>query len=705
MSISLPFKDPVLIFSLVLFIILLTPIILKKLRIPGIVGLIIAGVMIGPYGFNLLLRDDSFRLFGNVGLLYIMFLAGLDLDPGEFSKKRNRSIVFGLLTFIIPFSFGYLASFYLLGFGTNSSVLLAIMFSTQTLVAYPIASRLGIIKNEAVAITVGGTIITDTIVLIILATISASANGSLDSNFWIKILVSFALLLFLVLWGFPRIAKWFFKNIEGEKGSQFIFVLALVFLAAFCSQFAGIEPIIGAFLAGLALNRLIPSSSALMNRIEFVGNSIFIPFFLISVGMRVNVFTLFNGPEALRVAGILLAVAVTTKWLAAYLTQKIFRYTIFQRNVIFGLSSSHAAAALAVVLIGYNLHLVDENILNGTILLILISCLIASFVTDNAGRKLAIFESEEIPSVTDNPERILIPVANPESIERLMDFAILIKDKKSSDPIYTLAVVDDDKDAKEKLLISKKMLEKTVIQASATETFAEVLTRIDINVSSGIIRTIKEKTITDVLIGWTEKVTTMGFLFGSILENLLENYERNIIVAKILQPINTTSKIIVLVAPNAEFEIGFKHWVEKINLLSKQIGARINFYANNETIKSIRNLSPELINNYNSKFNFYEQWDDIEELSKAITIDDLFIAISARKGTISYNSYLDNLPKLLNKHFQYVNSIIIYPEQSIQTTSEINLVTEGINSAPLSENIERLSKLGKAVRKVIKKNN
>ena len=707
MNLSLPFTDPVLIFSLVLFIILLTPIILKKFKIPGIVGLIIAGVLIGPNGFNLLLKDDSFRLFGNVGLLYIMFLAGLELDPGEFKKKRNHSLIFGLLTFIIPFTFGYLASFYVLHFSTSSSILLAIMFSTQTLVAYPIASRLGIIKNEAVAITVGGTIITDTLVLLVLSTVSASTNGVLNLDFWIKISVSFMLLIFVVIWGFPIIAKWFFKTIEGEKSSQFIFVLALVFLAAFFSQMAGIEPIIGAFLAGLALNRLVPSSSALMNRLEFVGNSLFIPFFLISIGMTVNVRTLINGPQALEVTGLLLAVAISTKWLAAFLTQKILKYNVIQRNVIFGLSSSHAAAALAVVLIGFNLKLLNENILNGTILLILISCLIASFITDNAGRKLAIFESEEIPLVPEQPERILVPISNPESIERLMDFAILLKDKKYKEPIYSLAVVDDDEDAREKLLISKKMLEKTVIQASAAENIAEVITRIDINVSSGIIRTIKEKAITDVVIGWSEKITTKDFIFGSILENILDNCEKTLWATRIIQPINTSDKIIVIVPPNAELEIGFKHWFDKIIILSKQIGAKIIFYAGESTISSLRASNNDPKNNFlNSQFSILDSgfdWDEMQSITKHVTLDDLFIAVSARKGTISYNNYLENIGKILTKNLPYLNSIIIYPEQSVQSNPDVSISSAGITTAPLHENIGRISKLGKAMKKVIKK--
>ena len=702
MSISLPFKDPVLIFALVLFIILLTPIALKKIKIPGIVGLILAGVFIGPNGFNLLSRDASFELFGNVGLLYIMFLAGLELDISEFNKKRNRSIIFGILTFIIPFSLGLPVSFYILHFSLTSAVLLSIMFSTQTLVAYPIASRLGITKNEAVAIAVGGTIITDTIVLLVLSAVSASTKGQLNADFWVRMIISFSLLLTFILWGFPKIARWFFKKIEGEKVSQFLFVLALVFLAAFASQLAGLEAIIGAFLAGLALNRLIPSSSALMNRLEFVGNSIFIPFFLLNVGMIVNLKILFVESQGLEVAGILLVVAFFSKWLAAYISQKLFKYTAIQRNVIFGLSSSHAAAALAVILIGFKLGLLNANILNGTILLILVSCLVASFITENAGRKLAIFESEEIPVISEQPERILVPVSNPEYIERLMDLAILLKEHNSSEPVYTLAVVDDDKDARDKLLISKKMLDKIIIHASATETKAEALTRIDINVSSGIIHTVKEKAISDIIIGWTEKISTMDYIFGSLLENLLDNCYKSLYVTKLIQPLNTTKNIIVAVVPNAEFEIGFKHWVNKLKLLSGQIGSKIIFYADYKTIDYIKSLLSDSTLVTEPKFIDFDKWDDFQFLTKDVTIDDLFIIISARLGTISYNNNFDAILKLLNKHVPYTNSIIIYPEQLIQTFGEMDMKLEGFTKAPLQGNIDRISKLTKTVKKLLK---
>ena len=408
---------------------------MRKLNIPGIIGLIISGVIIGPYGLNILEKNAAVDLFSTIGLLYIMFIAGLELDMNEFKVNRNKSLLFGFFTFIIPLAIGFPVCYYLLGYDLNASLLTASMFATHTLVAYPIVSKLGVSKNQAVAITVGGTILTDTAVLILLAVIIGNKEGNLSQDFWIRLGISltiFSAIMFIII---PKIAKWFFMKLESEKHSHYIFVLSVVFFAAFLAEVAGVEAIIGAFVAGLALNKLIPHSSALMNRIEFIGNSLFIPFFLISVGMIVDVGVIISGPGALVIAGTLTVVALAGKWLAAFFTQIVFRYSPVQRQLIFGLSSSHAAATLAVILVGYKAGILDDNILNGTIILILVTCLVASFVTEKAAKKIALAMDDDTSDLMQqnkmNNEKILMPIANIENIEKLLEFSIFIRDKKS----------------------------------------------------------------------------------------------------------------------------------------------------------------------------------------------------------------------------------------------------------------------------------
>ncbi|CAN5359374.1 cation:proton antiporter [soil metagenome] len=701
-SFSLPFTDPVLLFTLVLFIILFIPILLRKIRIPSIIGLILAGVVIGPNGINVLLRDSSIILFGTVGLLYIMFLAGLEIDMVDFKKHKNRSLVFGGFTFFIPMILGIISGSYILNFPLDSSILLASMFASHTLLAYPIVSRFGITKNQAVTITVGGTIITDTAALLVLTIIASSVTGELNEQFWIRLAISLSIFSFIVLWVFPRAGRWFFKNIESEGGAQFLFVLAIVFASAFLAQLAGIEPIIGAFLAGLALNRLIPHTSPLMNRVEFVGNNIFIPFFLINVGMLVDLRVLFLGPEALIVAATMIIVATVGKWLAAYFTQKIFKYSLIERNIIFGLSNAQAAATLAAVLVGYNLDLLDENVLNGTILMILVTCLISSFVAENAGRKLAIIESDKTPDLSEAPERILVPISNPKNVEYLIDLALMIKNPISSEPIYPLSVVKDDADAKEKIIITNRMLSKAIKYAAATESPVQLVSRVDINIASGILRAIKELMITEVVMGWNAQISAANRVFGSVLDNLLQNSEQMVLVTRVLYPLNIMKNIVVAVAPNAEAEPGYLRWIKTLKSLSKQTGAGLIFHGGREQNLKISRALNATKPTVEASFKTFNDWEDFLILAREVSKDDLLVVISARKGTISYNTFLDRVPNHLSKHFQDQNFVIIFPEQNLLLTNESILHVDKSVVSPIQENMDRINKVGKFIKKTFK---
>ncbi len=706
MDTNLPLKDPVPIFSLVLFIILLAPILLRKLRIPSIIGLIIAGMLIGDHGFKII-QKDSIDLFAKAGLLYIMFLAGLELDMTEFRKNRYRSMVFGAFTFFIPLAMGYVVCTYVLEFNFMATLLVSSMFATHTLVAYPLASRLGITKNEAVTVAVGGTIITDTAVLLILAVITGAQAGNLNTYFWIRLGISLAIFAAIILWLMPMLGRWFFKKIKDDKTSHFIFVLALVFASAFLAELAGVEGIIGAFLAGLALNQLIPHTSPLMNRIEFVGNAIFIPFFLISVGMLVDLRVLLKGPDALIIAGALTLMALSSKWLAALFTQLVFKYSPNQRKVIFGLSSAHAAATIAVILIGYNMHIVDEHVLNGTVILILITCLVGSFVTENAGRRLAIQEAESKPEPDDQPERILVPVSNPDRIEALLDFAVMIKDHSAPTPIYPLAVVQDNEEAKEKIHLTNKMLEKAVIHAAATESDVQVVTRIDLNVSDGITRATKELLISDVILGWTDKTSTtdrwLGNIFGTTLDNVLQRVWETVYVCNFHSPLNTTKKMALILPPNTEYELGFLHYMQKMFMLAKQAGARLLVFCNEKTQTITTAFAEQTKMSVDLGFRQFDTIEDFLVLSREITRDDLVVVVTARKSTLSYHAYMDSIPAKLERHFKDNNVILLYPEQREFDSLEAGLQSEDLTLAPIQEQIANLNKLGKAVKRIFKK--
>lgn len=661
---QLPLENPVLIFSLILFIILLAPIILKKIKIPGIIGLILSGIVIGPEGFNILEKSLFVDVFSTIGLLYIMFMAGLELDLNEFKANKNKSFLFGFFTFIIPLGIGFPVCYYLLGYGINASFLTASMFATHTLVTYPIVSKLGISKNQAVAITVGGTILTDTAVLIILAVIMGSHNGGLTQEFWIRLVISLTIFSFIMFYIIPKIAKWFFRKLESEKHSHYIFVLSVVFFAAFLAETSGVEPIIGAFIAGLALNRLIPHSSVLMNRIEFIGNSLFIPFFLISVGMLVDISVIFSGPIALIVAGTLSVVALLGKWLAAFFTQKAFKYSKPQRQLIFGLSSSHAAATLAVILVGFKAGILDENILNGTIVLILITCIVASFATENATKKFIVNKVNDVAdsqTTRSYEERILIPIANTSNMLKILDFAVYIKEKSSDHPITILTVVPNNIEAEKNIAKSKQSLAGAIKELTASETKAEIIATIDYNISSGISRTAREIAADTIILGWPQKTGFFDMLLGNKVDSILDNTEKTLFISDFEIPLINHKRVFVIVPLRAENEVGFVSWMLKLSNLANELSIPMIMHCNKETKETIVKLAKKNKKIPQIVFSEFNDWDGFLELTKQIEDTDLIVLVSARKGGISYFNQLDKLPPKLEKHFPLVSKIIVYP--------------------------------------------
>ena len=710
---SLPLKNPVIIFSLVLFIILFAPILFRKIKVPHIIGLILAGVIVGPYALNLLRRDSSIVLFGTVGLLYIMFMAGLEIDLSEFKKNRSKIIVFGLTTFLLPLVCGTLASYYILGYPWLSSILLASMFSTHTLVSYPIASKYGVSRNRAVALTVGGTMITDILALLILAIIAGMTKEEVTSTFWITLGVSSVIFVGIVFFIFPIIIRWFFKHYE-DSVSQYVFVLAIVFLASFLAEAAGIEAIIGAFFAGLVLNNFIPHSSPLMNRIDFVGNALFIPFFLIGVGMLVNFNVLFNGWGALKVAGVIVAVAISTKFVAAWITQKTFKLLPEEGKMIFGLSTSHAAATLAIILVGYNIiigetpngepiRLLDEDILNGTILLILISCAISSFVVEKASATLALKEEEEQEEVAESNEKILITLAYPDTVTEMVDFGLMMKPKKNNVPVYALTIISDDENDETSQFAGKKMMEKAMNQAAATENTIIPLTRFDMNISNAIIYTIKEQNITDVLIGLHKDANQKDFL-GPIAENILSKSGETIFIYKNVQPFNTLNRMMIAITPDAEKEPGFLHWFLRISTIAKAGGLSFHFFAEEQTITELQKLNSQSTSPVSAVYNQFSNWEDFLILSRELKQNDFFVIVSSRKGHISYDENLEKLPYYLSKYFVHNSFIIIYPKQLEADSS----LTEKDHSEhflldALTENLQVVNKAGDYISRMFKK--
>ena len=664
----LPVTDPTWIFFLVLVIILFAPIVLERLRIPHIIGMILAGVVIGEHGFNILARDSSFELFGKVGLYYIMFLAGLEMNMEDFKSIRVKATVLGLLAFIFPLGIGIWTNLHLLGYSLATSVLLASMYASHTLIAYPIVIRYGINRQRAVSIAVGGTAVTDTLTLLVLAVVGGMYKGETSEMFWIWLVLKVVVLSVVIMYAFPRIGRWFFRRYS-DNVVQYIFVVAMVFLGAGLMEFVGMEGILGAFLAGLVLNRLIPHVSPLMSHLEFVGNALFIPYFLIGVGMLIDVNVLFGHIDSVKVAVVMIIVALLGKWIASWLTQKIYKMRALERELMFGLSNAQAAATLAAVLVGYNIilpngeRLLNEDVLNGTILLILVTCVVSSFITEHAAKRIAMDDAEVSDEKAQEKEKFLIPVANPETLESLMSLAMVVRDEKQPDNLVALNVINDNNGSVKQEMRGKRSLERAAQIAASTSVRLKTVSRFDLNITTGILHTAKEYEATNIIIGLHCKMSIVDSFFGNLTENLLKNTYLQVMVARFLIPVNTLRRIIVAVPPKAEFEHGFMKWITHMCRMSSQLGCRVHFYAHPQTLGYIRGYIQKKHKDTRVAYSELEDWDDLLLLTGQVNYDHLLVIISARRGSISYDSAFERLPMQISKYFNNNSIMLLYPEQ------------------------------------------
>ena len=670
---ELPLTDPVLKFLLILVIILSAPLLLNKLKIPHLLGLIIAGAIIGPNGLNLVLRDSSIILSGTAGLLYIIFLAGLEIDMGDFKKNSGRSFVFGMYTFLIPMALGIVAGLYVLLFSMETSILLASMFASHTLIAYPIISKLGITKDKSVTITVGGTMITDMLALLVLTVIVGMATGVIGEHFWTRLSISIVIFVLFVVIAFPIAGRWFFKHVQ-DSISQYIFVLVMVFLGAYLAELAGIESIIGSFLAGLSLNRLIPRSSPLMHRVEFIGNSIFIPFFLIGVGMLIDYRAFFTSFDTIKVGIVMIIVATIAKYAAAWLTQKTFRMSVDQRRIIFGLSNAQAAATLAAVMVGYNvilgqtpegepIRLLNESVLNGTILMILVTCTMASFSAQRGAHNLAATASSETDETGDHKERILIPLSNEDTAEELVNLSLATKSKKNTHHLYALNILDnkvsgDDQQLKK----SRRLLENAALTAAATDTHLQELQRYDLNVTNAILSVILEHRITDLVLGLHKEKGIPSSFLGRITEGILDYSDVTTLIYKPAQPLSTMKRHLVVIPVQAEKEAGFPQWVARVWNVIQNTGAKAIFYGSSDTLGRLKTLLGK--RGGEMEFTEFSDWEDFLIVFRDVHKDDNLWIVMSRHNGISFNPSMNRIPGYLNKYFQQNSFILVYPLQA-----------------------------------------
>jgi Kef-type K+ transport system membrane component KefB/nucleotide-binding universal stress UspA family protein len=620
---------------------------------------------VGPYGLNLLDRDASFRIFGEVGILYLMFLAAVEIDMYHLKQNLRKGVIFGLITFLLPMIVGIIASRYAFGVGWTTSVLLASMYASHTLISYPIINRFGLANSRSVVIAICGTIVAVMLALVMLAEVVAvRTHGSVKWLDLLSLLGMVAVYAVVIGYTFPIMARRFFRSVN-DSVTQFIFVLALVFVASLLAQIIGLESILGAFFAGLVLNRYIPSRSVLMNRIEFVGNAVFIPYFLIGVGMLININVIIKGWGVVWVAANMIAVALLCKWLAAYIAQKMFGMTSRGRNILFGLTSGKAAATIAATMVGYKYGLLNEDMMNGAVLMILVCCAVSSIVTQRAAIKLRMNLTEEnLKHDTVTPRRNarqLVAVVNPITAEGIMKLAILMRHPKNDLPMTALFVRSNDEG--KVVTMGRNALRAAVEVANAVDIPVNEIERYDLNVVAGLINVMKEKEATDLIIGMHRKSNVVDSFYGSLIEKLLSSSNKMIVMSRCFIPVNTVARLVIFVPQKAEYETGFRLWVERIGNLSTQLGCKAVFMAYADTVPYIQGVLNDTGYTIRCEYRDMTTWDDFIVLSTQIRHEDLLIIIGARRSSISFSSDLENIPSFLSRYFSNHNLLVMYPEQ------------------------------------------
>lgn len=664
-----PITDPTLIFFVVLLMILLSPIIMGRLRIPHIIGMVLAGVVVGQYGLDILERDASFELFGRVGLYYIMFLAGLEMDMEGLKKNRNRVAVFGLLTFLIPFAMTYAMASGLLHYTPLGSLLLAAIMASNTLIAYPIVGRYGLTRHTSSTLSVGSSMMALFLALIVMASIVNSFHGGSGIGFWLLFVVKFAAYCAGLILVIPRLTRWFLRRYS-DAVMQFIFILATVFLSAVLSDAVGLEGIFGAFMSGLILNRFVPKVSPLMNRIEFTGNALFIPYFLIGVGMLINVRLLFAGSRILWVVFCLVFFGTLGKAVAAYLAARLFRISWLSGHMMFGLTSAHAAGAIAMVMVGRQLetapgrYLFGDEVLNGIVIMILFTCVISTVITERAAQRLRLQEKEEPQLKKDiDDEKILIPVKYPEYADNLVTMATMMRNPRSKRDLVALNVVYDDVNMRHNQAEGQQLLDHLRHLASASDVPMTTQVRIAANIANGIKHAFKEFQASEILMGLHfHKEVSRGF-WGEFTRSLYNGLSRQIIITRIMQPLNTIRRIQVAVPSRAEFEPGFYRWLERLARMAGNLECRVVFHGRQDTLQLVKEFIRNRFPSVRAEYEGLEHWNELPELATRVREDHLFVIVTARKGTISYKSAMERLPDEVNKCFKGKTLMIIFPDQ------------------------------------------
>lgn len=513
LGVTVPFDDPALVLVSVFAVVLLAPIIAAAVRVPSIIVLIAGGALLGPGVLGWVERAGAIELLGGAGLLFLMFTAGVELDLDDFAENRRAAGLFGALTFVLPMGIGVGVSL-ALGFDLAAAVLLASCWSSHTLLSYPVFQRLGVVTSRAVSTAVGATIITDIAALLVLVVVVAGASGDLDAGFVIAIVPKLALAFAAIMVGLPRLAAAVFRWVGRDRISRFLFVCVALYGSAALAEIAGTEAIIGAFLAGLAMNRLVASGGLLMERIEFFGGAFLVPIFLISVGMLVEVEALVDTSTLGNAAGFLFIV-ISGKLLAAVLAGRAMRFSAPEVLAMFSLSVAQAAATLAAVFVGLEAEIIDQDVVNAAVVVILVSCLVSSVIADVYGPQLPAPPAKDLTL----GQRVLVGITE-ETDDSTIDVASRLAAPESG-VVLPVQVLDLEARAGEVQERRSELVAAVEPQILGSGAEATPIIRLDLTPNAGLLHAAVEQSATALVLGWRGHTTRRGAVLGEQLDVLV----------------------------------------------------------------------------------------------------------------------------------------------------------------------------------------
>lgn len=663
---TIPLEDPVLVFTLALGIFLISPLVIERFGFPGIVGIVVAGAILGPGGLGFVEHVGAIVLLGEVGLIYLLFTVGLDLDLRRFLQAPEDAALFGGMSFAIPFIIGSVGGVVLLDLELLAALLLASVFASHTLLAYPIVNRYGIGKNDAVTAVFGGILFTDTTALVVLALVLGAHAGEFGVALVGEIAISLGILFGMVWIVVPRIGRFFFRTFSEESYYEYLFVLSAFFLAASLAELLDLAGILGAFIAGLALNRLIPDGGTLQNRIEFTGNAFFVPFFLLHVGMFVDFSVILDGFRTIGVAAFMVGVMIGTKAAAAWIVASLLEYSKSERQVIFGLSTGQAAAALAITLLGFEAGLFDTAILNAVVLLLLVTAIVSPWITERGAS--AVVSEKEVTAVEEPAidPRILLPLSHSAELQRrLLELAFLLKGDPADEPVHVLTVVQPQgRGATEERVASvRDDLEGLEDVASAAEVPIQIESRVHHNVSSGISQAAVEEGANLVIMGWDASRPLRHRMFGSIIDNVIQRLKVPIMIARLGHPINTTEELYLLLPKGIIHHAGFYESLYLVKHLADRLGSAVTVYVVDSTHEPSERaygfVEPEI----EASFEATKTWNQtIQTLRETVDEDDLVVTIAAERGGVGWHEELEDLPSRL-ADLQPESFIMLYPRE------------------------------------------